>query len=76
MGDLTVGDLGGVERVLAEDLVRLLLDAEPTGEEPLSGILEYAIEALTVSAVVPVIVPGKQVTWKVARADEQSTPPG
>ena len=48
---------------LAEELVRVLLADEPTGEEPLAGILEYALQALVTNNVHPVLVPGQEVRW-------------
>ena len=45
MNDLTIADLKGPSRQIAEELVRVLLADEPTGEEPLADILEYAQQA-------------------------------
>ena len=38
-----------------------LLADEPTGQEPLMGILEYALRALVTNNVHPVLVPGQEV---------------
>jgi hypothetical protein len=62
MGDLTIADLHGPAKHLAEELARVLLD-EPTGQEPLAGILEYALRALITNNVHPVFVPGQEVHW-------------
>ena len=63
MGDLTIADLNGPSKPLAEELVRVLLAGEPTGEEPLAGILEYALRALVTNNIRPVLVPGQEVRW-------------
>ena len=63
MNDLTIADLKGPSKQLAEELVRVLLADEPTGEEPLAGVLEYALRALVTSNVRPVLVPGQEVRW-------------
>ena len=51
MNDLTIAALKGPSRQLAEELVRVLLADEPTGEESLAGILEYALQALVTNNV-------------------------
>jgi hypothetical protein len=63
MSDLTIADLTGPSKQLAEELVRVLLADEPTGQEPLMGILEYALQALVTNNVHPVLVPGQEVRW-------------
>jgi hypothetical protein len=63
MNDLTIADLKGPSKQLAEDLVRVLLADEPTGEEPLAGILEYALRALVTNDVHPVFEAGQEVCW-------------
>ena len=63
MSDLTIADLTGPSKQLAEELVRVLLADEPTGQEPLMGILEYALRALVTNNVHPVLVPGQEVRW-------------
>jgi hypothetical protein len=63
MNDLTIADLKGRSKQLADELVRVLLADEPTGEEPLAGILEYALRALVTNNVRPVLVPGQEVRW-------------
>jgi hypothetical protein len=63
MNDLKIADLKGPSRQLAEELVRVLLAGEPTGEEPLAGILQYALQALVTNNVHPVLVPGQEVRW-------------
>lgn len=63
MNDLTIADLKGPSKQLAEELVRVLLADEPTGEEPLAGILEYALRALVTNNIHPVLVPGQEVRW-------------
>ena len=63
MNDLTIADLKGPSKQLAEELVRVLLGDEPTGEEPLAGILEYALRALVTNNIHPVLVPGQEVRW-------------
>jgi hypothetical protein len=55
MNDLTIPDLKGPSKQLAEELVRVLLADEPTGKEPLAGILEYALRALATNDVRPVL---------------------
>jgi hypothetical protein len=63
MSDLTIADLEGPSKRLAEELVRVLLGGEPTGQEPLAGILEYALRALVTNNVRPVLVSGQEVRW-------------
>jgi hypothetical protein len=63
MNDLTIADLKGRSKQLADELVRVLLADEPTGEEPLAGILEYALRALVTNNVRLVLVPGQEVRW-------------
>lgn len=63
MNDLTIADLKGPSKQLAEELVRVLLADEPTGEEPLAGILEYALRVLVTNNIHPVLVPGQEVRW-------------
>jgi hypothetical protein len=63
MNNLTIADLKGPSKQLAEELVRVLLADEPTGEEPLAGILEYALRALVTNNIHPVLVPGQEVRW-------------
>jgi hypothetical protein len=63
MSDLTIADLKDPSRQLAEELVRVLLASDPTGGEPLAGILEYALRALVTNGIRPVLVPGQEVRW-------------
>lgn len=43
--------------------MRVLLADEPTGGEPLAGVLEYVLWALVTSNVRPVLVPVQEVRW-------------
>ena len=63
VSDLTIADLKGPSRQLAEELVRVVLADEPTGGEPLAGVLEYVLRALVTNDVRPVLVPGQEVRW-------------
>jgi hypothetical protein len=63
MAELTINDLEGPAKQLAEELVRVLLSDEPTGAEPLTAILEYALRALVANNIRPVFVPGEEPTW-------------
>ena len=65
MADLTISDLDPASRQLAEELVRVLLAEEPTGEEPLLGILEYALSALVTNNIRVVVAPGEEPSWIV-----------
>jgi hypothetical protein len=67
MRELTIADLDGPSKSVAEELVRVLLSAEPTGEEPLLGVLEYALQALVTNNIRPVLVPGEEPSWVVGR---------
>lgn len=65
MRELTIADLDGPSKGLAEQLVRVLLAHEPSGEEPLMGVLEYALRALVTNNIRPVLVPGEEPSWVV-----------
>jgi hypothetical protein len=60
---LTVADLAEPKRASVEELVRVLLTNEPTGEEPLMAVLEYALRALTTNRIVPVLVAAQEPHW-------------
>ncbi|HLJ01909.1 MAG TPA: hypothetical protein VKT31_00635 [Solirubrobacteraceae bacterium] len=62
MAELTIPGSRGPDQHLAQELVRVLLADEPTGEEPLMAILEYALRALLTR---PVLAPGQEPTWTV-----------
>ena len=67
MSELRIADLGGPSKALAEELVRILLSAELTGEEPLMAVLEYALRALVTTNIRPALVPGEEPSWVVDR---------
>lgn len=62
---LTIDDLEPAEGAFARDLVRLLLDAEPTGEEPLLAVLEYSLRALSGNGIRPVFDGDSEPRWVV-----------
>jgi hypothetical protein len=65
MPDLTIADLDAASRRLAEELVRVLLAEEPTGEEPIEAILEYALRALVTNNIRLVAASGEEPRWTV-----------